>query len=118
MPNFLAYPSTATVIAATIIFYTGIISLTYHNRNDVLLPFAIVYLPISIAQRIIWEGFFAWLEQLLPSIWGSAVSSALFHPIFRWTFPDFNAFLVRSVDNIFEELMLPCSLERNQRHLY
>ena len=68
LPNFLAYPSTATVIAATILFYTGIISLTYHNRNDVLLPFFIVYLPVSIAQRIIWEGFFAWLEQLLPSI--------------------------------------------------
>ena len=32
LPNFLAYPSTAIVIAATILFYTGIISLTYHNE--------------------------------------------------------------------------------------
>ena len=101
LPNFLAYPSTATVIAATILFYAGMISLTYHNRNYVLLGFSILYLSISIGQQIIWEGFFAWLGQLPPRIWGSAVSSALIHTMLRWAFPDFNAFLVRSMDNFF-----------------
>jgi hypothetical protein len=103
MPHFMAYPLTTTVIAAIILFLTGIIRLNYHNRdNAMLLPVYIIPTFVTIINQIEWKRFFTSLQERAPlQIWLSSVMSALFHPIFRWAFPDFNAMLVRSMLKIY-----------------
>lgn len=97
MPHFMACPSTITLIAATILFLTGIIRLNYHNRDDVLLPHFIMRTFAPILELIEWKRFFASLQTSAPIIiWSYSTISALFHPIFRWAFPDYYAALVRA----------------------
>ncbi|PMD55589.1 uncharacterized protein K444DRAFT_616629 [Hyaloscypha bicolor E] len=43
------------------------------------------------------------LHSALQHLRLDSVISALFHPIFRWAFPDFNVMLVRSMHNVYKE---------------
>jgi hypothetical protein len=96
-PPFMAYPSTITVIAAIILFLPGIIKLNCHNRNDAMIPLTLINMFIAIIISIESKRFFATLQERAPNItWPNSMISALFHPIFRWAFPDLNAMLVRS----------------------
>lgn len=100
MPHFMACRSTITLIAATILFLTGIIRLNYYNRDDVLLPFVIIWTFVSITESIDWKRFFASLQMSAPIIiCSNSTSSALFHPIFRWAFPGYYAELVQAMIN-------------------
>jgi hypothetical protein len=70
MPHFMACPSTTTYIAAVILFLTGIIRLNYHNRNDVWLPYFMLYTFSMTLAGIKWKRFFATLQTFaLINIW-------------------------------------------------
>lgn len=106
MPHFMAYPSTTTVMAAIILFLTGIFMLNYHNRNDAAIHMTILSMITGIINVIEWKRFFASLQDCAPNIiWTSSVLSALFHPIFRWAFPKFNTMFVTSMHNVYKELL-------------
>lgn len=113
MPHFIACPSAITLIAATILFVTGIIRVNYHNRDDVLLPFLIMWTVDSITDSIEWKRFFASLQMSAPIIiWSNSYFSALFHLIFRWAFPGYYTWLVHAMVNFSWIELLPYSLIR------
>lgn len=113
MPQFIACPSAITLIAATILFFTSIIRLNYHNRDDALLPFFIMGTVDSITDSIEWKRFFASLQMSAPIIiWSSSYFSALFHLIFRRAFPGHYTWLIHAMVNISWIKLLPYSLIR------
>jgi hypothetical protein len=66
MPHFMAYPSTTTLIAAITLSLTGIISLNYHNWDNILLPLVMSNIFIIITILIEWKRFFASLQMYAP----------------------------------------------------
>lgn len=88
MPHFMACPSTTTYIAAVILFLTGIVKLNYHNRNDVWLPYFMLFTFSMTLAGIKWKRFDASLQTFAPIyIWTASTWSALVHPIARWALP-------------------------------
>jgi hypothetical protein len=89
LPYLILCPSTFTVIFATIVFFVGIIRLTYTNRHDVWLIQLIRFMTFCTIVEIDWRRVMVSLQIYLPiNIWIASSVSAIGHLFFKWAFPD------------------------------